>query len=256
MASLVSGAWVNPWYREPASPPAAFHSPTTFASIASVPSWDWLKPGSRQGFTSETVEHFRSKINGVKVLISFGGSNAVAGFWRNMAAAPEETVVKFQKCMSDLKADGIDYDFESELDTTVSSGLAKVMQSFKGKYVQTLCVLGSGFDIYRPIIEADVLDYVIVMCYNGGMFLPGHPSGGKDWKGWMDQWISHMKGKQSKLIVGLSLNDDKYHATPSLVDEVVQYCNENKLAGAFFWWYDGNVSRAKTIGDLIAKVTP
>ncbi len=252
--ALISGAWVNPWYTG-----SSFHTPTTFPALASVADWSEFAPA--YGFSSEKVEQVRASTGG-KVLVSFGGAAAESiQLWQGMAADPSGSVERIDASLSSIGADGIDYNYMTALSPSTAESLAKVMQGIKDKdkYVQTMSVEAGTYGSVAPIIGADVLDYVTVMCYNGGMFTKDHPEGGLDWEGWMDSWVSNMPGKTNKLIVGCCIQYHeyvKYYADSALVDQVKSYCQAKGLAGAFFWWYSDDAPGAYTIGDLVAKFTP
>ena len=240
--ALVSGAWVNPWYLD-----GGQYIDTTYPALATVPDWSWLDPS--HGFTKQNVDKLRSKTNG-KVLISFGGSAASPNFWTDIGKDPSAAVVKFTDAMTDLGADGIDYDYESQFSGQTTQGLLTVMEAMKKKgYIQTMSVMAGSYDVYQPIIEADVLDYVIVMCYNGGMF--------DNWKSWMQVWMDKMPSTKKKLIIGCciqySTSVTKY-ANAAMVTEIVDFCNQNGLGGVYFWWYSSDAPGADTIDELIGLV--
>lgn len=257
-SSLLAGAWCNPWYTHTAGYPST--STTVYLALASVTDWSQTS-NPDYGFTKSKVDHFRGQVKSAKILISFGGSVASANLWSDMANDPDVYANKIDDFLTSTGADGIDYDYETSVTSQVSTGLAKLMKSVsaKGKgYIQTMSVLGGSYTACKPIIDANVLDYIIVMCYNGGMFVPGHESGRADWKGWMDLWVRDVGDDQkSKLVIGMCVQYNsgvKYYADSALVSEGVTYCNANQLAGIFFWWYSNDCPGVKTIGGLIDQV--
>ena len=255
--ALVSGAYFNPWYSS-SSGSGAFHKPTTFGTLASVPDWSWFD--TNHGFSRDKVDKVRADLE-AKVLVSFGGSATFNNFWSNFGSDPSSTAKRIDGALSGINANGIDYDYQTEMTAEVAAGLANVTKQVKSlgsKYVQTMSVLAGSYDVYEPIIDADSLDYVTVLCYdNEGMFTKDHPSGGWDWKKWMDLWRSKMAGKENKLLVGCCIQyhpSMQYYADSSLVQDVVEYCRTNGLGGVFFWWYSDDAPGAYNIGSLVEKV--
>ena len=248
---LLTGAWINPWYTG-----SAFGNSTTIVALASVPDWTWATD-SQYGFNKETVDNFRSK-TGAKVLISFGGSGAVGSLWSTMAQDPDTYATKLADFLQSVGADGIDFDYETELSQQTSEGLTTIMTKLSEKgFILTLSVLGGSYDFYKPIIDANVVNYVIVMCYNGGMFVSSHLSGNEDWEGWMNLWLGYMKEHTNKLIIGMCVQysqDIEYYADEALVKEGASYCTSNGVGGMFFWWYSDDSPGASTIGGLINDI--
>ena len=252
--ALSTGAWVNPWYDL-----ETLYNPTTSAALATIPDWSWAT-NPAYGFTKTNVDRVRSSTGG-KVLMSFGGSGAVGNFWGDMAADPEDSGLQMIEYLTRVGADGVDYDIESGPDFTVevNTELAKMMQKVKdsGKgFIQSMSVLAGSYDVYKPILDTNVLDKVIVMCYNGGMFINDNPSGGGlNWKDWMDKWIGYMGANKNKLVVGLCIQYNssvQYYADESLVQEAEQYCRENGLVGVYFWWYSSDAPGTLTLNNLIS----
>ena len=252
--ALSTGAWINPFYNL-----ESLYNPTTSASLASIPDWTWAADPV-YGFTKTNVDRVRSSTGG-KVFISFGGAGAVGHFWGNMAADPNASSQQMIEYLTRVGADGVRYDIEEGPDFTVevNAELAKMMQIVKdsGKgFIQSMSVLAGSYDVYKPILDANVLDEVIVLCYNGGVFIDGNPSGGGlDWKGWMNKWIGYMGANKNKLVVGLCIQYNssvQYYADESLVQEAEQYCRENGLVGVYFWWYSSDAPGTLTLNNLIS----
>ena len=248
---LLTGAWINPWYTG-----SAFGNSTTIVALASVPDWTWATD-PQYGFNKEKVDYFRSK-TGAKVLISFGGADAVGGLWSTMAQDPDTYASKLADFLHSVGADGIDFDYESELSQQTSEGLKTIMIKLSRQgFILTLSVLGGSYDFYKPIIDANVVNHIIVLCYNGGMFVHGHLSGNEDWKGWMNLWLKYMKEHTNKLIIGMCIQysiGTKYYAGKALVEEGVSYCKSRGVGGMFFWWYSDDSPGASTIGSLINDI--
>lgn len=257
-SSLLAGAWCNPWDDGTGFPRTLV---TVYLALASVTDWSQTT-NPDYGFTKARVDFFRGQVESAKVLVSFGGSVVGANFWSDMANDPDLYASKMDEFLTSIGADGVDYDYETFLSVQVSTGLAKMMKSLaaKGKgYVQTMSVLGGSYTQCKPIIDAGVLDYIIVMCYNGGMFVsPDHESGGTDWEGWMNIWIQNVgENQKDKLVIGMCIQYNsavQYYAGPALVSKGIEYSKANGLAGLFFWWYSTNSPGADTIGDLIDQV--
>ena len=253
MSQLTGGAWINPWYTRTGYPSPGNRS---YLALSSVVAWDQLN-NPDYGFTKQKVDHFRTTANVQKIVISFGGSSTPANFWTSMAQDPATYSAKIIDFLTSVGADGIDYDYESELSVQTSIGLAEIMKSVGAKgFAQKMSVLGGSFDLYKPIIDAGVLDNIIVMCYDTQMFTPERPSGGLDWKGWMDLWKNQMGSQSSKLMIGMCVqlySSAVYYADEEMVKEGKIYCQTNGMAGIYFWWYSNAVpiTASDSIGPLI-----
>lgn len=256
MSQLTGGAWVNPWYNRTAGYPSPGNR--SILALASVVAWNQTTDPN-YGFTKQKVDYFRNTAKVPKILISFGGSNTPANFWTSMAQDPATYSSKIIDFLTNIGADGIDYDYETELSVQTSTGLTEIMKTVGAKgFTQTISVLGGSYDLYKPIIDAGVVDNIIVMCYDGsGMFTKARPSGGLGWEGWMDIWKDKVGADHiSKLTIGMIVQVNQsvqYYANEDMVKEGKIYCQTNGMGGIFFWWYSSDVlvSATDSIGPLI-----
>ena len=188
-----------------------------------------------------------------KVILSIGGSAAYPGGWSAMAAggAPnvDNWVGYFKELFAQSGLQGLDFDLENindptkPGDTTVWEFIGQLSSQLKAAgFIITFTVFQSTNTDFPPAWfltkYANACSYIVVMLYNGGMYLPDTHE---------DSWCSYAtqtykalpQALQSKFVYALYPKGGTNSCCAPCVQKAVDFINAGQGVGIFFWCSGG-----------------